>query len=74
MAIYSEQYFKKQVMSEFKPCPILEECIAFMRYATRQEIRSAKDCGLFSRNDFKRARERINSERELSELELRGGR
>lgn len=58
--------FKKLHMCEYKPDPILEECIAFMLYATPKEIHECKRDGLFEPRYIREAKRIINQDRNIT--------
>ncbi len=54
--------FEDQYLCAWKPDPILEECVAFLRYATPAMVREYKREGLFSGQCIRDARRIIESE------------
>jgi hypothetical protein len=54
--------FKRQYLGEFKPCPIVRECVAFLRYATPDMIADYKRKGLLTNEDIKAARQILEAE------------
>lgn len=54
--------FNYQYLCEFKPDPIIEECVAFLRYATDDEIRLYKCQGIFSSQIIRQAKRIIEIE------------
>ena len=58
----SDEDFKKLYLCEWKQDPIMQECVAFMRYATPEEIRVYKREGLITGEQVREATRIIESE------------
>jgi hypothetical protein len=54
--------FEQQYLGEFKPDPIISECIAFLQYATPEMIADYKRKGLFTNEDIKTARQILEAD------------
>lgn len=54
--------FNNQYLGEFKPDPIIEECVAFLRYASKDHLQVYKRQGLFSNEQIRQARRIIEIE------------
>ena len=55
--------FKKLYQGEFRPCPIVSEIVDFLRCATPEMISEYKKEGLLPREEYQKAREILNRER-----------
>jgi len=62
MTKMTPEEFNFQYMCEFKPDPIIRECVEFLRHATPRLIADYKHRGLFSADDIKAARWIIEDE------------
>jgi bacterioferritin-associated ferredoxin len=61
--IMNRDDFEKLYLCEWKPDPILQECVAFMRYATPKEIHECKRDGLFDGKCIREAKRIIEQEK-----------
>lgn len=52
----NQEEFNRMYLGEFKPDPVIEECVAFLRWATPAEVSAYRRDGLFSPSDIRAAR------------------
>ena len=53
----SKQAFKELVMGNWDPDPVINECIAFLKYATPKMVSECKRQGTFTREQIRIARQ-----------------
>ena len=58
----SEEEFKRMYMCKWKQDPIMQECVAFMRYATTEKVAVYKRDGLFTAEQIREAKRIIEIE------------
>ena len=54
--------FKRLYQCEFTPCPIISECVAFLRWATPKDVTRYNREGLFTGTQIRAARRIIEME------------
>lgn len=59
----TQEEFNKQYLGVFEPDPVLQECVAFMRYATQEEVRQCRRDNLFTVAQIREAQRIIETER-----------
>ena len=55
-ALLSADEFNRLYVGEFKPDPIINECVAFLRWATPKQISEYKRDGLFTVEQIRESR------------------